>query len=78
MVCVPVYPESSALWSVSLYTLSAVGHAALCGLKQVDVEGPAVAHGDGDAEQAAVRGPAGQGWPGGTGRQLGQPQGARQ
>ena len=42
-------------------TLGAVAHAALSGLQQVDVERAAVAHGDGQAVQAAVGGPPGTG-----------------
>jgi hypothetical protein len=61
----------------SCCTLCAVAHATLGGLEQVDVEVSTVAHGDRDAEQAAVLTAAEEELPGGTGRQLCHLQGPR-
>lgn len=60
------------------FTFSAVAHAALGGLQVVEQEVPAVAHGDGDAEKAAVLGAAVEELPGGAGRQLPHLAGPRQ
>lgn len=59
-----VLTERSAL------TLGAVAHAALRWLQEVDQEVPAVADGNGDAEQAAVLGAAAKELPGGAGGEL--------
>lgn len=52
------------------HTFSAVSHASLCGLQQVNVEVSTVSHGDRDAEQAAVFAAAREELPGSAGRQL--------
>ncbi|KAF3857279.1 hypothetical protein F7725_009138 [Dissostichus mawsoni] len=60
------------------FTFGAVSHAPLRGLQAVHHELPTVAHGDGDAEEAAVLGAALEELPGGAGGELPELAGARQ
>ena len=55
---------------LSGHTLSAVCHASLRRLQQVNIEVSTVAHGDRDAEHAAVFAGAWEKLPGSAGRQL--------
>lgn len=61
---------STLIWVNSALTFGAVSHAALRRLQVVEQEVPAVADGDGDAEQAAVLGAAVEEPPGGAGGEL--------
>lgn len=58
--------------------MGAVAHAALRGLQVVEQEVAAVAHSDGDAEEAAVLGAAVKELPGGAGGELAGLTGPRQ